>query len=241
MTNYLADLHPFYVNLAAKLPDQDMLMLTEAMAYIIKNAPVEQLATLLKSFIDPIVQQLNVCLQHHSGPDVSTSSKKAQGNGFLYKGFLQRTFVKILGLLNQLNLYFKVVSPKIPGDGAHPCIIVFRDLIPMFDLILQRESSLSESVCKIFKNAIVSYDIHCLPLLPWMMERIVESFKAQKESCYLWIASYVIRRYARANDPALRLALTNFVKTLTSLTFQQLKSTEDIDKHVEGNYLGVQL
>jgi transportin-3 len=74
---FLKDLHPFYMSASEKLPDYDVLELTEAMAHILNALPLPNILECLNSFCYSFVKQLHEIAFQGSGNDHIVCMKKA--------------------------------------------------------------------------------------------------------------------------------------------------------------------
>ena len=78
MTQYLSHLHPFYEKVATGIPVEDLLDVTEAIAYIVAVIPGDaDFLSALQMFCDPILARLQQVV------DASTSDNVERLNIFL--------------------------------------------------------------------------------------------------------------------------------------------------------------
>ncbi|RUS29267.1 armadillo-type protein [Jimgerdemannia flammicorona] len=204
LIDFLDQLHPFFGNVTKKLPMQDVLEVTEAVAHVIAVISTVELLKALQLFCLPIAQRL-----HEIGSDASEKLTKEAAD-----------------LLDQITLFLQIVAPDIPPSQPHPCVTFVRDLWPVFDLLLASFGAhpiVSESLCKCFKYCVVSYRAHFLPLLPQLMERLVTAFDRTQLSCYLWVSTKIVREYA-GEDATSTTNCLNFVEGLSTVMFRVLNT-----------------
>lgn len=135
-------------------------------------------------------------------------------------------------LLEQINIFLQVIQPNIPVNETHPCVAFINELWPVFDLCLANFGSdqlVSESLCKVFKTCVISYRMHFVPLIPQLLQRIVNVFSQTGMSAYLWVAGRTIREYAIEGSDGVAPCL-ELVEQLSSPTFTMFgtKSFDDI-------------
>ena len=89
---------------------------------------------------------------------------------------------------------------------------------------------ISESVAKNFKNIVLSYRIHSLPLLPQMAETLVTSFEQYEFGCFLWASGAVVRQFGHEEvDDGVRYAIWEFVERQCVSTFRCLEKSKPND------------
>ncbi|KAJ2957823.1 hypothetical protein NQZ79_g6514 [Umbelopsis isabellina] len=218
LIDYLSQLHPFYINVGKTLPISDTLEVTEAVAHVIAVIPVNELLQALQLFCMPLAQQLH---------DVATKGKAAT----------EKDRAVAADLLEQINIFLRVIQPEIPPHETHPCVAFINELWPVFDLCLANfggEELVSESLCKCFKTCVISYRLHFVPLLPQLLQRIVNVFSQTGMSAYLWVAGRTIREYAVEGTDGVAPCL-QLVEQLSSPAFTMFgnKQFDDIPDVVE--------
>ncbi|RUS17966.1 hypothetical protein BC937DRAFT_89307 [Endogone sp. FLAS-F59071] len=212
LVSFLNQLHPFFLNVTKTLPTQDVFEVTEAVAHVIAAIPTAELFKALQLFCLPVAQRLHeIALLRKDASDKQTKEASE--------------------LLEQITLFLQVVTPDIPPGQPHPCVTFVRELWPVFDLLLDsfgNHPAVSESLCKCFKYCVVSYRTHFIPLLPQLMERLVTVFDRTQLSCYLWVATKVVREYAN-EDANNTTNCLKFMEGLSTVMFGMLPSKQFSD------------
>ncbi|CAO3618834.1 unnamed protein product [Cunninghamella echinulata] len=181
LINYIGELHPFYVSIVKTLPFQDALEVTEAIAHVLAVIPIAELQNALQSFCMPLAQDLHSIVS--KGKDVVTKEE----------------CVRAGDILEEISAFFTIIIPDIPANQSNPCVEFIKELWPAFTLCLTNygdESTIAESLCRCYKAFVQSYREHFIPLLPQLMESIVNGFESTGLGVYLWAANKVIGEYA---------------------------------------------
>jgi transportin-3 len=141
-------------------------------------------------------------------------------------------YFKCPDLLEKINVFLRTIQPNIPAHESHPCVAFINELWPVFDLCLGNfggDEMISESLCKCFKTCVISYRMHFVPLIPQLLQRIVNVFSQTGMSAYLWVAGRTIREYAIEGSDGVTPCL-QLVEQLSSPTFAMFgnKQFDDI-------------
>ena len=208
----------FYLEVVKTLPFRDVVEVTEAVSHVMTVIPVSEIQKALQLFCLPIAQELH---------------------GIVSKGKEGTTKVeqdKIGDILEQISVFFKVIQPKVPVGQAHPCVTFISELWPVLDTTLASfgdVSTVTEPLCKCFNSFIMSYGPHFHPLLPQLMERLVNAFSATGQSCYLWVSFKLIRAYAQ-DEGETAAPCAQLVQRLSQSMFGKLQqNVSDIPDVVE--------
>lgn len=144
-----------------------------------------------------------------------------------------------IAYLERLNVFLKHVRPVWPPGSPHPCVLLLQELWPVFDSISKNytEPYVSESLCKCFKNAIVNYESHFLPLVLPLVNLLNECYSRTGNSCYLWIASHVVHKYGKTNDSSLNQRFQTLFETICHSTFKLLPNIARLNQEPDGTSL----
>ncbi|KAI8642121.1 armadillo-type protein [Parasitella parasitica] len=202
LVNYLVQLQSFYVQVTKSLPFRDILEVTEAVSHVISVTTPAEIQKALQDFCLPVAQDLHGIISR--GKDNVTNDD----------------CVKMGDILEQISVFFDVIRPDIPVGQLHPCIAFITELWPVLDATLANFGqvvTVSEPLCKCFNSFIVSYGPHFIPLLPQLIERIVNAFAITGLSGYLWVSLRLIRGYSSDGegpcfDFVQRLSQAMFIK-----------------------------
>jgi transportin-3 len=137
--------------------------------------------------------------------------------------------------LEQISVFFDVIQLKIELGQAHPCVTFIGELWPVLDITLTNFGDLStvtEPLCKCFNSFIRSYGPHFIPLLPQLMERLVNAFEATGQSCYLWVSFKLVREYALDKGDSAAPCF-QLVQRLSQSMFRKLQKVDDIPDVIE--------
>jgi hypothetical protein len=121
------------------------------------------------------------------------------------------------------------VVPEVPLTETNPCILLFDDIWPILEKLNELYASdLAEPLCRIFKNCIISYDQHLIKMAPLLTSITANSYQKYRRSCYLWLSSYIIRKYLKnAEDKSSFLVM---IEKICVETFSIFRSSADMDK-----------
>ncbi|KAG0171417.1 Nuclear import receptor [Apophysomyces sp. BC1034] len=213
LIDYVAELHPFYVNVVKSLPYSDALEVTEAVAHVLAVIPPTQLQNALQQFCLPLAQDLHTIVSK----DKSILAKEDR--------------MKAGDLLEQIGAFFDIIHPEIPLGQPHPCVNFINELWPVFDLCLTNfggDENVCEQLCRVFRHCIESYKLHFVPLLPQLMERLVAGFEQHGMSVYLWVSHKLVREYAVDGTESIAPCFT-LVERLSAFLFTKLSVQKFVD------------
>ncbi|KAG9299539.1 hypothetical protein G9A89_020710 [Geosiphon pyriformis] len=222
LVEFLPQLHPFYLNVTTTLHGTDLIEVTEAVAHVVAAVPPTQLLSALQMFCLPIAQRLAE-IANLGTAATETNIREA----------CEKT--------DQLTITFRVIADRrnenksqqiISTGQVHPCISVIQEMWPVFDQLLAHFSGhphLSEAISKCFKNCVVSYSDEFRPLLPALMDRLVNAFDQTGLSCYLWVATKCVREYIDGEGSEATLTLLAFVERLSVTMFRVLAKKKFVD------------
>lgn len=179
--DFIPQLHVFYLNVVKTLPFRDILEVTEAVSHVMSVIPASEVQKSLQLFCLPIAQELHGLVS--KGKEATTADE----------------CTKIGDILEQISVFFDVIQPQIEVGQPHPCVTFIGELWPVLDITLSNfgdTPTITEPLCKCFNSFILSYGLHFVPLLPQLMERLVNAFSATGQSCYLWVSFKLVREYA---------------------------------------------
>lgn len=184
LVDFLVQLQSFYVQVTKSLPFRDVLEVTEAVSHVISAIPPAEIQKALQVFCLPVAKELH---------DIVSRGKDNVTN---------EDCVKMGDILEQISVFFEIIRPDISLNQPHPCVTFITELWPVLDATLANFGqvvTVSEPLCKCFNSFIVSYGPHFIPLLPQLMERVVNAFANTGLSGYLWVSLKLVREYSK-ND-----------------------------------------
>ncbi|KAL5032389.1 hypothetical protein BDV3_000966 [Batrachochytrium dendrobatidis] len=220
LVNLLPQLYSFYVRTVESVSRDDCRQLTEAVAHIIKIVPSPEIVAAVQLFALPIAQKLHAFVGLSNEP--SADQKK-----------------EIACAINQLSTLFRFILPDTPLSQPHPCIDVVKQMWPIIQEVYKRygsDSFIAEVMSRLLQNILTSYNQHSLPLLPSIIELLLQQFELTGFSCHIWIAARCIRNFGNENTDEGRLICT-MVEKMARLVFSLVQASgqniSDIDEVIE--------
>ncbi|OZJ03568.1 hypothetical protein BZG36_03091 [Bifiguratus adelaidae] len=210
LVGYLSELHPFYLNLMKSLPAKDAFEVTEAVAHVIAAVPIHEIAQALQWFVLPSAQRLHEL----ASKDANSSSEAEQK--------------EIADVIERITLFLRIIRPDVPQAESHPCVAFLTEIWPVIELVIANygdNAKISESACRLFKHALITYELRLRPLLPNLMEQLASAFARSHLSCYLWIGMYVVREHG-VRDMETAPACVSLFENLSASTFSFLNGKE---------------
>ncbi|KAJ3385809.1 Nuclear import receptor [Lobulomyces angularis] len=228
MIDYLTQLHPFYNQVISNLSKVDRIEMTEAIANVISAVPLENMLSTVQSFTLPIAQRLH---------DIANRTV-ANGDG------LESIVSEAKELLDNLSLFVKIISPKIPKNHSHPMVELMQGFWPIFTKLLDNYGStpIAVGVSRILRYSMENYRDHMLPLLPLIIQKMMEGYESTASSTYLWIANKCVLVYASESSTT-GVELGNVIVKLTTITvslFRNCSRLDDIPDVVEDYFIVVE-
>ncbi|CAO3589815.1 unnamed protein product [Absidia cylindrospora] len=219
LIDYIGELHPFYINVVKTLPFRDALEVTEAIAHVLAVIPVSELTNALQSFCTPLAHE------------VHTIAAKGKANT------TKDDCIRVGDILEQLSAFFDIIRPDIPAGQTHPCVNFVNEVWPMFTMCLANFGDnpvVAEPLCRCYKSCLQSYKTHFTPLMPQLMENIVNGFDETGLGVYLWVANKIIKEYAVEGSEGVAPCF-GLVERLSMIVFGKLNGQkfDDIPDVVE--------
>ncbi|KAL2916946.1 Nuclear import receptor [Polyrhizophydium stewartii] len=205
LINLLEQLHPFYVRTLGSVSRDDRRQITEAVAHIIKAAPLERFTPAMQMYALPAAQRLHA-FANLPGDATQDQIKDA------------------ILTINELATFFRFVVPEVPAEMPHPCVLIMTEMWPIIQQLYQRhgrDAAIAEALARLFRNSIESYKLHMLPLLPRIVEAQVTYFESTGLSCYLWVAGRCVRTFGTESREEGRIVCL-MVERMTALVFEMV-------------------
>lgn len=128
-----------------------------------------------------------------------------------------------------------------PND-IHPVVKLLQDLWPVLVMLLDIYSSVppvTHSVARLLRHSMENTKTHLLPLLPQIVNKIVDSYASTKDTTYLWIGKKLLEVYAdEGGDIGKELGIV--VEKMSEITFgifREIGKLDDIPESKQKNYL----
>ncbi|KAH6560059.1 hypothetical protein BASA50_003202 [Batrachochytrium salamandrivorans] len=220
LVNLLSQLHPFYVHTIESVTRDNRRQLTEAVAHIISAVPLAEFSTSMQLFVHPVAQKLHAFVAIPGQPDVIQ-------------------FKEAILTIGELATLFQYVVPEIPLSETHPCIQIVGQMWPIIQALHDRHGkdiTIAECAARLLQSILSSYKQHALPILPQLIEFLVQQFESTGFSCHLWIAGRCVRIFGDDEKDEGRLVCM-LVEKLTTLVFGLVQasgqSMDTIDEVIE--------
>ncbi|KAI0053348.1 ARM repeat-containing protein [Auriscalpium vulgare] len=186
---FLAQLHTFLATVGPKLPQEDKLVVYEAIAHVISAMPMEQAAQSLRTFALDILAAVAAVANR----TVPATKQELQDIGH--------------GLAN-LEVMLHVVGgfgEELPAACQSTC----EETWSMFETFITKYGSdyeTTEHVTRVLRHGLNLFGNAALGVAPAVLLRMAASFKMTGLSSYLWIASKIQSRFGNEEDTILRTA-----------------------------------
>ncbi|CED82507.1 Nuclear transport regulator [Phaffia rhodozyma] len=168
---FLPQLHSFLTTVGPSLSQEDVIQVTEAVAFVLSEMPVEDSATALGTFTMPLIQQIH-----------DVTQRSSVGKDDLYA---------LAVLLEQLETFLMVLrtyGSSLPAS----CHSTPAEVWAILDALLVRFGSeliVSERVCALLRRGITFFGPAARDIVPAMLNRMSSSFESSLRPGYLWITS----------------------------------------------------
>ncbi|KAI0320348.1 ARM repeat-containing protein [Amylostereum chailletii] len=184
---FLPQLHTFLGTVGSKLPQEDKMVIYEAISHVISAMPMEQAAQSLRTFALDILSVV-----HALSAKVSVVTKqelKSVGDG-----------------LANLEVMLWVVGPfgqRLPVACQSTCEEAWT-VLDAFVLKYGSDAESTERATRTIRHGLGFFGKAALGVAPAVINRMSAAFEATNFSSYLWVASKVIQAFGNEEDPALR-------------------------------------
>lgn len=195
--------------------------MAEAVSHVIKSVPNEEILPRMEQFC------LSLATRLHEIGQIGVPSKDAY-----------LAAVKEIGeLLDQLAIFLRHVVPANLAQGqAHPLVPFLTKMWPLLTTLLAvygQEFKVCESVSRVLRYAVDNTHAHLAPLLPQIVQTMIQSYKEHGSSSFLWMAKKVVSVYA-SDDDSSGADMANVVKELSLTTFERFRNASRLDDIPDG-------
>lgn len=204
LAQYLSQLHPFYEKVATGIPVEDLLDVTEAIAYIVAVIPGEtDFLSAMQMFCDPILAKLQQQV------DASTPDN-----------------------VERLNIFLRYTADRLGGTGDI-FIRKYYPIIDNLMASHSNHTSLIDRLCNTYRLSMDAYDRDFVAFLPGMANRLVEVFEQTGSGACLWAAQRCVRNFGSDQDPTTSQAIFAFVERLGGTVFGLLQRSSALEMPLE--------
>jgi len=140
----------------------------------------------------------------------------------------------IIPELDRLTVIIRyLLIPNLSASGNTPIVEIIQSVWHLLDTLSTRfphDIGIAEKICRLHKHALRSCGVVAYePMLKPLMEQLIKSFEASRQSAYLYAASICVTEYGR--DPKHSSDLFGMINSMALVSFTFLKSLEDFTRH----------
>ncbi|KIJ45201.1 hypothetical protein M422DRAFT_779110 [Sphaerobolus stellatus SS14] len=186
LVSALPQLHSF-LNTGAKLNQEDLIQIYEAVAWIISYLPTQEAAQWLKTFATDILGKVHAVV-----------SKPADAS--------KEDIQHVCEWLEHLEVMLRVIQ-SFGDDLPAACQNTCQEAWALIDALIVRYGqnySVGEHTMRVCRRGLDFFGVATLPIIPQVLSRLSHAFEASANSSYLWITGKVICKFGNEEEPALR-------------------------------------
>ncbi|KAB7503111.1 Transportin-3 [Armadillidium nasatum] len=134
--------------------------------------------------------------------------------------------------LDRLSAIFRSVNPTIQNGEIHPCQEVVMEIWPTLAATFQQYSSdirIMEHCCRCLRFAVRCVHQQSAPLLPALVEMIVNQYAKTGFSCFVYLGSILVDEYA--SEEGCVSGLLNMLQAFMQPTFALLTQPNGFKEH----------
>lgn len=213
LTPFLPQLFEFFQTITDQLEPEDLMSLSEAVAYILAALPAHEVPEPLMRFTQPFLQTL------HSIASSETANKEE----------LRKAADRMEQIERFLHILTSSSTPVLPESCAKTC----QEAYNIVDLLLAKYGStyfISERACALFRRALAFFGHLALPTIPALLSRLTDNFDKTGFPAYIWIVGKCIDRFGKEAQGELATALQNAYQQVSAkvLSLLELGPPSDI-------------
>lgn len=195
---FLPQLYDFYQVITGQLEMEDIISVSESIAYVIASMPAQDATQPLVRFTQPLLQDL-------AEIGSRTSADKQD---------LRRAADR----MEQIERFIYIASEAFSSDPLPPnCSSTCQQAYQVLDSIMEKHGSvyfITERSCALIRRGLVLFGDLALPAIPSLSQRLVDNFHKTEYASYVWIVGKCIDRYGGGKD----------LDDLLAQAFQQITS-----------------
>lgn len=118
-----------------------------------------------------------------------------------------------------LTIFVQNIQPYVSPNKGNPAVKYCQEILPVMSAIAENFTDsipILETVCRCWRNMVLSYRTAILPLLPTLAQQLATGFQNTRQGCFLWATDSVLREFAIGAefvDPATSQAVYTFFET----------------------------
>lgn len=136
--------------------------------------------------------------------------------------------------IDQLSTFFRHVKPKVNSSDSHPCIEILDQMWSIIQAIFEKQSHIlriSESLCRLFRNAFENYEMSMMLLLSRLLPLLLNAYKFTKYPCFIWVSSHAIRVFGA--HPQCKSLVISLVSELVNIAHSEIQQGRFDEEMVE--------
>ena len=134
----------------------------------------------------------------------------------------------VVAELERLTTIVRYIHPhQLTNGHTHPVLDVMQQVWPVLEAIAERFRSnpnLMEKLCRCYKHAMRSCNVHFAPMLPKMIAHLVQSFSKAPHCSFLYAGSICITEFGNVREYV--PVLFDMIQNFSGIVFQNLQSIE---------------
>ncbi|KAM0788019.1 hypothetical protein ACM66B_006218 [Microbotryomycetes sp. NB124-2] len=222
LVGYLPQLHSFLQTVSTKLPAEDLLELSEAMAHIVTQVPMAERPQAVGMFVTPNIEVVHALTS--SGTATSPPSKQEMRLA--------------LDALDRIDMMLSILTDdhepiqQFPQECQQTCQQSWLVIDQFLDKFASSSSvggvnkvQLAEKACVAIRRGIQFFGELAEPLAPNVLDRMATCFEQTGGSSYLWITAKTIERFAFKRESGLLTAARTAVERECVKVFEMLQTT----------------
>ena len=212
LTPFLPQLHEFFQTVSDRLEPEDLMSLSEAVAYILAALPPQEATEPLMRFTQPLLQTL------HSIVSSDVATKEA--------------LRKAADRMEQIERFLYIVATSSSTALADSCAKTCADAYSIIDALLAKYGStyfISERACALLRRALVYFGPLALPTIPALLSRLADNFDKTGFPAYIWIVGKCIDRFGKDADEGMATALQGAYERVSAKVLSLLETSRPED------------
>ena len=182
LKDFMPQLQQFYESHVDSLPTSSQEEITEGIAAVLDKQPVDTLYSSFKLCCEPIVNRVMAMAQ----AAVEKEQKLA-----------------VADKINLITFLVLGVRPHVPPSQPHPVVQCCQEIFPILAAICERFvdfAPIAERTCRCWRNMVLQYQYHTLPMLPQLAEKLSQGFTASRQGCFLWATDSIVREFSDVSE-----------------------------------------
>lgn len=212
LVQYLPQLYEFFRSVNDKLGPDDLVSISEAIAYVIAGMQPNEAPQALMQFSQPLLESLSqvLAIDHPSKDQLRKAADRME------------QLEKMLGVVG--NSF----TPSLPEACSKTC----EEAYSVVDRVLASHGHhffISERACGLLRRSLTFFGPLAASTLVPLLERLASCFEQTGYPGYVWIVGKCIDQFGRDSSMATRAALQGALERLNGKVAQQMENTMPAD------------